>query len=77
MIDGEDIVASSRSRPLCDVPEIGMGNQPIDDGNYLFTEEEKADFLKMEPEAKDLFKEFYGAKEFINPKNSGKVPLQL
>ena len=77
LIDGEDIVASSRSRPLCDVPEIGMGNQPIDDGNYLFTEEEKADFLKMEPEAKDLFKEFYGAKEFINPKNSGKVPLQL
>ena len=43
-----------------------MGNQPIDDGNYLFTEEEKVEFLKMEPEAKDLFKEFYGAKEFIN-----------
>ena len=66
LIEGDDTVARSLSRPICDVPEIGMGNQPIDDGNYLFTPEEKAKFIKNEPKAKSLFKEFYGAKEFIN-----------
>lgn len=66
LIEGEDIVACSRKRPLCDVPEIGMGNQPIDDGQYLFTAKEKADFLKDEPQAEEFFNPFYGAKEFIN-----------
>lgn len=66
LIEGEDIVASSRKRPLCNVPEIGMGNQPIDDGQYLFTAEEKSDFLKLEPQAEKLFRAFYGSKEFIN-----------
>lgn len=43
-----------------------MGNQPIDDGQYLFTAEEKAKFLEIEPQALHLFKEFYGSREFIN-----------
>lgn len=68
LIEGEDIVACSRKYPFCEVPEIGMGNQPIDDGQYLFTAEEKAEFLKQEPQAEELFHPFYGAKEFINRK---------
>lgn len=68
LIDGEDIVASSRSRPLCDVPQVGIGNKPIDGGNYLFTEEEKKAFLKAEPEAEPYFKKWYGAEEFIHGK---------
>lgn len=66
LFDGPDCFVAGRSTPLCDVPEIGMGNQPIDDGQYLFTSEEKAEFLKVEPKASIFFKEFYGAKEFIN-----------
>ena len=30
----------ARATTLCNVPEMSVGNQPIDDGNYLFTEEE-------------------------------------
>lgn len=66
LLDGPDCFVAGRSRPLCDVPMIGMGNQPIDDGQYLFTSEEKEKFLKVEPKASLFFKEFYGAKEFIN-----------
>ena len=66
LFDGPDCFVAGRSTPLCDVPEIGMGNQPIDDGQYLFTSEEKEQFLKIEPKASIFFKEFYGAKEFIN-----------
>lgn len=43
-----------------------MGNQPIDDGNYLFTKEEMEKFIKEEPQSKKYFMEWYGAREFIN-----------
>ncbi len=66
LLDGPDCFVASRSTPLCDVPEIGIGNQPIDDGNYLFTEEEKNDFVKKEPLSEAFFKPWYGSFEFIN-----------
>jgi len=48
------------------VPEIGIGNKPIDGGNYLFTPEEKAKFLSHEPKAAKWFRRWIGADEFIN-----------
>jgi hypothetical protein len=50
------------------VPKIGIGNKPIDDGNYLFTTEEMNEFIKKEPISKPYFKHWYGAEEFINNK---------
>ncbi len=64
-----DIFIENRSKPICNVPEIGIGNKPIDDGNYLFTEEEKDAFLKLEPEAAPYMRPFLGAQEFINRKS--------
>lgn len=52
------------SKPLCDVPQIGIGNKPIDGGNYLFTEQQKEDFVAKEPESAIYFHKWYGAKEF-------------
>lgn len=52
------------SKPLCDVPQIGIGNKPIDGGNYLFTEQQKKDFVAKEPESAIYFHKWYGAKEF-------------
>ena len=66
LCDGPDIVLQNRSKPLCNVPEIGIGNKPIDGGNYLFTDEEKSDFLKIEPAAADFFRPWIGSDEFIN-----------
>lgn len=66
LIDANDVFVDSRSKPLCDVPSIGMGNQPIDNGNYLFSHEEMLDFLKIEPAAEKWIKPWYGAQEFIN-----------
>lgn len=68
LVEAENIFIDSRSKPLCDVPEIGIGNKPIDDGNYLFTEEEMKDFIRLEPKAEKYFRPFYGAQEFINNK---------
>lgn len=66
LVEADDIIIDSRKKPICNVPEIGMGNQPIDDGNYLFTEEEMQDFIKKEPKSEKYFKKWLGSKEFIN-----------
>ena len=68
LVDGPDVFIESRTKPLFDVPEIGIGNKPIDGGNYLFTEEEKEEFIKQEPKSEHLFRRWYGSEEFINNK---------
>lgn len=55
----------NRGKPLSDVPAIGIGSQPIDGGNYLFTPEEKAAFLSKEPAAEKYFHKWLGSQEFI------------
>lgn len=64
--DAPDVFIYSRSKPICDVPEMGIGNKPIDGGFYLFTDEEKDDFLKKEPKAEGFFHPWLGSKEFIH-----------
>ena len=49
LIDADNIFVESRNKPICAVPEIGIGNKPIDNGNYLFTLKEKQEFIKKEP----------------------------
>lgn len=66
LIDAPSVWIESRNKPLCDVPEIGIGNKPIDGGNYLFTEEEMHEFIKKEPKAEQYFRKWIGADEFIN-----------
>ena len=65
LIDAPDTYAESRSEPIIPSPEIGIGNKPIDGGNYLFVPQERADFLAREPEAEPFFRPWYGADEFI------------
>ena len=66
LLDAPSVFVGSRSNPIFDVPEIGIGNKPIDDGNYLFTKEEKLKFLEIEPQAEKWFRPWIGSHEFIN-----------
>ena len=66
LMDAPDVFIGSRPTPLCDVPCIGIGNKPIDGGNYLFTKEEMDEFIKTEPKAARYFKPWYGSEEFIH-----------
>lgn len=68
LMDAPDVFIESRNKPLCDVPEIGIGNKPIDGGNYLFEKEEKEEFIKLEPKSAAYFKPWFGAEEFIHQK---------
>jgi hypothetical protein len=66
LVDGYTVSIESRNSSLCDVPNIGIGNQPIDNGMYLFSEDEKYDFLSKEPQAEKYFYKWVGSKELIN-----------
>lgn len=66
LVEGPDLAITNRSTPLCSVPEMRIGNKPIDNGNYLFTPEEKTEFLKTEPLAQKYFRLWIGSEEFIN-----------
>ncbi|MDY2943248.1 MAG: type IIL restriction-modification enzyme MmeI, partial [Paludibacteraceae bacterium] len=66
LVDAPSVFINSRSKPLCDVPEIGIGNKPIDGGNYLFLPEEKEEFIRKEPKSASYFRPWYGSDEFIN-----------
>ena len=68
LVDAKDVLIKSRTKPLCNVPEIGIGNKPIDEGNYLFEENEKLEFLKKEPNSKEYFFKWLGGDEFLNNK---------
>lgn len=66
LVDADNIFVESRNKPICDIPNIGIGNKPIDGGNYLFTDEEKVAFVKKEPDSEKWFMPWYGSQEFIN-----------
>ena len=66
LLDAENIFIESHGKPICNVPTIGIGNQPIDGGHYLFSEEEKNEFIKREPKSAIYFRRWIGADEFIN-----------
>jgi hypothetical protein len=66
LVDAPDLVLPRRRKPLCNVPEIGIGNKPIDGGNYLFTTTERDAFIDREPSSARWFRRWLGADEFLN-----------
>lgn len=66
LLDAKNMFIESRNTPICQVPEIKMGNQPIDNKQYLFDKNEKDMFVKNEPRAEKYFHLWYGSREFIN-----------
>lgn len=68
LADAPDVFVWNRSKPLCDVPKMGIGSQPIDDGNYVFSTEQMWEFIKEEPHAERFFHKWLGSLELINGK---------
>lgn len=64
-----DIFVKRRTKPLCNVPELILGNKTYDDGNLILSEEEKDKIIAKEPITKSWIRPFLGAYEFINRKS--------
>lgn len=70
LFDGErlsnpHLTVRESPRPLNGLPRLVMGSKPIDKGNYIFTDEEKAEFLAAEPGAAKFLRPYIGAAEYI------------
>jgi len=66
LVNASNVILPRRSKPISNVPTMVTGNKPIDDGNFLFTSEQKNDYLKIEPSAQKWFRRWLGGEEFIN-----------
>ena len=68
LFDAPSVLVWNRRTPICDVPAMGIGSQPIDGGNFIFKDDERDEFLKREPGAAKFMHPFLGSQEFINGK---------
>jgi len=62
------LVVWEENQPINGLSKLVIGSKPIDGGYYIFTDEERAIFLKEEPEAEPLIRPFVGAQEFLQNK---------
>ena len=68
LTDAPNVFVNGRQKSLFEVPEIGIGNLPIDGGNYLFEKDEMEVFIKKEPKSAKYFHPWYGSVEFLHQK---------
>ncbi|GAB1415361.1 class I SAM-dependent DNA methyltransferase [Paludibacter sp.] len=66
LVDAKDLLIGKRRKSICNVPEISFGSMPNDGGNFLFTNEEKNEFVASEPGSEKYFKPLISAFEFLN-----------
>ena len=68
LIDAPIIFIDSRTKPICQAPNMVYGSKPTDDGNFFLTEKEYLETIDIEPNIKKYIRKFLGASEFINNK---------
>lgn len=68
LIEGSDLLIRSKSNPICNAPQIIMGNQAMDGGNLIIEEKDYEEFIKKEPNAIPYIKRYMMGYEFINNK---------
>lgn len=66
LVDGSDTIITNKSFPISNIPLMRFGSMPRDGGNLIFTETEKEEFIKIEPQAEKWISPYTGAQEFIN-----------
>lgn len=64
-IANRHLVVEERSEPLCEMPRMITGTQPIDDGQYIFTDDERSAFLVTEPAAAKFLRPYMSGVDFL------------
>ena len=70
------LVVREESQPINGMPRMEIGSQPIDFGNYLLTEEQRADLVAQEPRAAPFIRPYIGAQELIQGRTRWVLALQ-
>jgi hypothetical protein len=66
LVDAPWILIENKSKNLFSMPEMMYGSKPTDDGNFLFTDNQKVEFLREEPHARRYIKPFLSAHEYLH-----------
>ncbi|WP_200153706.1 class I SAM-dependent DNA methyltransferase [Chromatium okenii] len=66
LVDAPDVVLTHRRTPLSAAPRIVFGSMPNDGGHLLFSEDEKEQFLTLEPQAAAWIRPFSMGDDLIN-----------
>jgi hypothetical protein len=66
LLNGKNNFISKRRFPICNVNEMIKGSMPNDAGNFLFSDDEKSNFINIEPDSAKYFRPFIGGYEFLN-----------
>lgn len=69
LIEAPTTFIKSRSKPLCNVPEMTTGNRPADGGHLIIEADDYETFIMNEPKAIKYIKKLTGAVEYINHKD--------
>ncbi len=59
------LVVREESAPINGMGRLISGSQPIDDGEYIFDAEERAELLEAEPDAVPYLRPYVGAREYL------------
>ena len=68
LIDYDNVYIYSRTKPLCDIPEVVNGNMERGGVNLILSDEEKNEIIQQEPYIEKYIKPFYGSDEFLSGK---------
>ena len=59
------LVVQEESTPINGMIQLLTGSQPIDDGQYIFSAQERSAFLDAEPDAAPWLRPFIGGREYL------------
>ncbi len=70
------LVVKEEARPINGARKIASGCQPIDDGQFIFDERERQEFLEREPNARNWLKPYMTGVDLINSTHRWILALQ-
>ena len=68
LIDGPDVYLDSKSKPLCNVPQMSSGGKPVEGGFLILSPDEKEEITQTEPNIEKYIRPFTSGDDFINNK---------
>ena len=66
LVEGPNVLLSSRRTPLCAVMEMTKGNEATDSGHLVLSEQERDILAAAEPQATPWIRAFLGGEDFLN-----------
>lgn len=69
LLDFQNIFIPRYPSSICHLPKMLKGNQPTDGGHLIFSEQEKRELLRQNPNLLKFMRKLYGSKELIDGNN--------